>query len=94
MSSSTGNREPKKIELVEGVLEKIGQFAMKISPISARCQAVIKEGAPCEDGYKVFTGQRRYAMCRTFDALEKGEGKSLGDGIRLGWAEVHKKCGL
>ena len=94
MSNSIDDREPKEVEVVEGVLEKIGQFAGKNSPISAKCRVVIKEGAPCEDGYKVFTGQRRYAMCRAFDALEKGEAKSLSDGIRIGWEEVHKKCGL
>lgn len=62
------------------------------SPISARCKAILERGPVCEDAYKAFIEQRRYVLCYAFDALEKGEVKSFGEGIRKGWEKVREVC--
>lgn len=64
------------------------------SPISEKCRLTLQVGPPCEDGYKTFTGQRRYVLCRAFNLLETGKTKSFGEGIRQAWNEVDTKCTL
>lgn len=61
-------------------------------PISEKCKLVLAKGPVCKDGYKVFTGQRRYALCRAFDLIEKGKEKSFGDALKKSWIEIHDTC--
>lgn len=61
-------------------------------PISRKCQVILKIGPICEDSYEVFKGQRRYAMCRALDLLEKNQVTSLGKGMETAWDEIHAIC--
>ena len=81
-------------ELIDAVLDAIGEYSKKHSPISPKCQMVIDKGPVCKDGYTAFTGQRRYVMCRAFDLLEAGKADSLSKAIRRAWYEVHTTCGF
>jgi hypothetical protein len=81
-------------ELVDTILDAIGEYSKKHSPISPKCQMVIDEGPVCRDGYTVFTEQRRFAMCKAFDLLETGEVDSLSEGLTEAWKEIHTACAL
>lgn len=81
-------------KIIETILDAIGEYSKKHSPISSKCQMVIDEGPVCRNGYTVFTEQRRYAMCRAFDLLETGEADSLSEGLTEAWEEIHATCGL
>lgn len=60
--------------------------------VSAKCMVVLDKGPICADGFLTFIEQRRYAMCRAFELLEKSEVDSLGEGIRKAWSEIRVAC--
>ncbi len=62
--------------------------------VSEKCKVVLGKKPVCRNGYEVFTGQRRYVMCRAFQLLEAGEAPDLGTAIKMSWEEVHKVCGV
>ncbi|MDI6886837.1 MAG: hypothetical protein QMD22_10975, partial [archaeon] len=85
----------KRLEDLEESLEVIATFVMEhvhSSPVSKHCEEILAREPICEDGYKAFTGQRAYVLCRAFQTLENKEVKSFSEAIRLGWKEVHEKC--
>ena len=93
----TITRLKEKIEELEKGLEALTALTLEhehSSPISPKCEMLLERGPECGDAYKAFVTQRQYVMCRAFKALETGEAKTLGEGIRLGWKEVHEKCRL
>ena len=94
MSEENEEEKTDEEQLIEDILDAVGEYVKEHSPISPECEEVIKEGPPCTNGRELFKGQRRYVMCHAWDQLERGLTKSLGDGIRSGWDEVDETCGF
>ena len=78
--------------LIDTILNSIGEYSKKHSPISKKCQRVVDRGPVCQNGYTVFTEQRRYVMCRAFEMLDLGEADVLGEAMEMAWEEVRMTC--
>ena len=80
--------------LIDTILDAIGEYSKKHSPISPKCQRVVDRGPLCKNGYDVFVEQRRYVMCRAFDLLENEGADSLSEAMLWAWDEVNTECAL
>jgi len=87
MEKRIGNLE-KAVDTIAGLLMEHEHS----SPISGECKMILERGAKeaTRDGYRAFTAERRYVLCRAFDLLEKGEAKSFSEAIKKGWLEIKK----